>query len=330
MKAAVVAGYGGPQMLRVCEVATPVPAAGEVLIRVHAASVNRTDCGELYPHPAVLARLMYGLHRPRRTILGLDVAGVIEAVGAGVAAFKPGERVFGMCPIARNGAQAEYVCMPEDGPITRMPADKDFGEVVVCEGAYYAHAGMKRLGVGPGHTMLIYGASGAIGTAAVQFAKACGAEVTAVVATRHLELVRSLGADRAIDYTKEDFTGIGTRFDFVFDAVGKTSYLRCRKLLKPGGVFAATDMGADGLNPLLALWSWLSGSNRVMVPLPVRGSAPGFVRFMKEQLEAGQLHAVIDRKYPLDAIAEAYRYVDTGQKTGIVVIDVAPTAPSTV
>jgi NADPH:quinone reductase-like Zn-dependent oxidoreductase len=169
---------------------------------------------------------------------------------------------------------------------------------------------------------LIYGASGAIGTAAVQLAKFYGAEVTAVVAAQHLDLVRSLGADRAVDYTAEDFTEIGETFDFVFDAVGKTTYFRCRRLLRPRGTYAATDFGPGWLNLPLAIWSAITKNRRVVFPLP--SNSAEFPAFLKARMEAGEFRAVIDREYPLEAIAEAYRYVETAQKTGIVVINVTP------
>jgi NADPH:quinone reductase-like Zn-dependent oxidoreductase len=207
-----------------------------------------------------------------------------------------------------------------------MPAVARFDESVVCEGAFYANAVLKKIALKSGHKILIYGASGAIGTALVQLAKCSGAEVTAVVATRHLGLVKSLGADRAVDYSAEDFTRIGETFDSVVDAVGKTSFFRCRKLLKPGGVFAATDLGPWGQNVFLAMWSSITRSNRVVIPAPARIS--GFVGFLKCRMEAGQYRAIIDRKYPLAAIADAYRYVETGQKVGIVVIDVAAVGES--
>lgn len=320
MKAAIVTRYGPPDVVAVREVPKPVPAAGEVLVRVHSTTVNRTDYGELRPG---FMRIFYGLRRPRRMIFGLDFAGVIETVGTGTSSFKPGDRVFGMCPVKNNGAHAEYVCVPEAGPIAIMPANVDFDGAVVCEGAYYADAGWKKFKVGPGHRILIYGA-GAIGIAALQLAKARGAEVTAVVGTHQIDLVKSLGADRAIDYTKENFTKIGERFDLVFDAVGKASYFKCRKLLKNGGSFLSTDVGPWMQILPLTLWSAIRGSNRVVVALQPRGSAPRFVRFMKELLEAGKFRAVIDRKYPLDQIADAYRYIEAKQKTGIVVITVAP------
>lgn len=320
MQAALITRYGSPDVVQVREVPKPAPTAGEVLIQVKAATVNRTDCGELQPR--VFGRLVFGLSRPRRAIFGFDVAGVVEAVGDGVTAFKPGDRVFGMCPYRHNGAQAEYVCIPESGPIGLMPVNTPFAEAVVCEGAYYADSGLKQFRVGPLHSVLVYGASGAIGSAAVQLAKSYGAHVTAVVPTRHLELARKLGADRIIDYTAQDFSRIGETFDFVFEAVGKTSYFRCRRLLKSGGTFMATDIGPWGQYLPLLLWSAITKTNRVVVPLPARGSARAFVEFLKGRIEAGQFRAVIDRTYPLAEIAEAYRYVMTGQKAGIVVIEI--------
>jgi NADPH:quinone reductase-like Zn-dependent oxidoreductase len=319
MKAAVITRYGSPDVVKIREVPKPVPAADEILIRVHAATVNRTDCGELRAHP-FFARLFFGLIRPRRTIFGLDFAGEVEAVGAAISSFKPGDRVFGMCPSRKNGAQAEYVCVPER-TVAAMPAGTRFDEAAVCEGAFYANAALKNIELKPGHKILIYGASGAIGTAIVQLAKSSGAVVTAVVATRHLELVKSLGADHVVDYTAEDFTRIAEIFDFVVDAVGKTSFFRCRKLLKPGGIFAATDLGPWAQNVVLAIWSSITWSNRVVIVVP--GRIDGFVDFLRSRMEAGQFRAVVDRKYPLAAIADAYRYVETGQKAGIVVIDVA-------
>ncbi|HLZ82532.1 MAG TPA: NAD(P)-dependent alcohol dehydrogenase [Caulobacteraceae bacterium] len=305
MRAAVVTRYGSPDVLTIAEAPKPTPAAGEVLIRVHAAAVGRTDCGELRADP-VFIRLFTGLRRPRRTILGLDVAGEVEAVASGVSGFEPGDRVFGLCPSRGAGAQAEYVCVPE-AAVAVMPAGARYDEAVVCEGAFYANSLLKRIRLGPGHKILIYGGSGAIGTALVQLAKAASAEVTAVVATRHLELVRSLGADRAVDYSAEDFTRIGETFDFVVDAVGKTTFFRCRKLLKPGGVFAATDLGPWGQNMALALWAAIGRNNRVVIATP--GRIGGFAGFLKGLMEAGQFRAVVDRTYPLAAIADAYRYV---------------------
>ena len=252
----------------------------------------------------------------------MDFAGEIEAVGDSVTTLEPGDRVFGMCPYGRNGAQAEYFCMLESGPIATMPARMRFDEAPICEGAYYANATVTSFGLRGGHKILIYGASGAIGVAAVQLAKYFGAEVTAVVAGRHLDLARSLGADRVVDYTTSEFRQLGRNFDFVFDAVGKMAVPDWRRLLKSDGRFAVTDLGPWGQDTPFLLWSAVTRSDRVTVPLPPRGSALMFVNFLKERMQAGQFRAVVDRKYPLAAITDAYHYVQTGQKAGIVVIDV--------
>jgi NADPH:quinone reductase-like Zn-dependent oxidoreductase len=324
MKAAVNTRYGSPDVLELRGVPKPEPRLDEILIRVHATTVSRTDCGALRAHP-FFVRLFTGLRRPKRTILGMDFAGEVEVVGAQVTLFKPGDRVFGLSP-GGYGGHAEYLCMAETAAIVTMPADLGFGQAVVCEGALYADTYLRAFRLGPGHRILIYGSSGAIGTAAVQLAKSYGAHVTAVVATRHLDLAKSLGADRVIDYTAGDFTSTGETFDFVLDAVGKVSYCRCRRLLGPGGRFAATDLGPHSQNLLIMLWSAITRSKRFVFPLPK--STKAFVEFLKARMEAGEFRAVVDRTYPLKEIVNAYRYVETGQKTGIVVIEVVPAEES--
>ena len=320
MKAGTVARYGSPGVIEVRDVPAPMPGAGEVLVRVHATTVNRTDCGELrFPF---LIRLLNGALRSRRTILGMDFAGTVEAVGAACTLFKPGDRVFGMCPSKNDGAQAEYFCMPETGPIAHMPSNLRFDQAVICEGAFYANPAIEHFGLKPGQKILIYGASGAIGTAALQFARNRGAEVTAVVAGRHLDLARSLGANFAVDYATNAFGELGPHFDFVMDAVGKLGFRHWRRLLKPGGIFSTTDLGPGSQNLWFLLWSKVTGSGRVVVPLAKRGSGQAFVNYLKGEIEAGRFVPVIDRTYPLAAIADAYRYVQTGEKAGVVVIDV--------
>ena len=325
MKAAVNTRYGSPDVLEIREVPKPQPGPGDVLVKVLATTVSRTDCGQLRAHPFFI-RFLTGLRRPKRTILGMDFAGEVEAVGAGVTSYRPGDRVFGLTP-GGYGGHAEYLCVPGSEAIALMPAGVRFDEAVVCEGALYADTNLRAFGLGPGHKILIYGASGAIGTAAVQLAKSYGAEVTAVVATPHVDLAGSLGADHVIDYTAQDFTRIGQAFDFVLDAVGKASYYRCRRLLAPSGVFSATDLGPRNQNVLPMMWSAISRSRRFVFPLPK--STKAFVEFLKARMEAGEFRGVIDRKYPLEAIADAYRYVEKGQKTGIVVIDVIPADENT-
>jgi len=320
MKAVINSRYGSPDVLEIRQVPKPEPKTGEVLIRVHATTVSRTDCGMLRPHP-YFVRLFAGLFRPKRTCLGMDFSGEVEAIGADVTSFTPGDRVFGVSPDV-YGAHAEYLCVPEQGAIAAMPTGMSFGEAVICEGAWYANTYLQAFRLKPGQRILVYGASGAIGTAAVQLAKSSGANVTAVAATRHLDLVKTLGADRVVDYTAEDFTQIKERFDYILDAVGKTTYFRCRRLLKPEGVFASTDLGPWCQNPLLVIWFLITGSRRVIFPLPLSSTAKACVDFLKTRMEAGEFRPIIDREYPLEGIAEAYRYVETGQKTGIVVINV--------
>jgi len=319
MKAAVCVRYGPPEVVNIRDVAKVAPKQREILIKVHATTVNRTDCGVLRAHPFPM-RAIYGWNGPKRPILGMEFAGEVEGLGAGATKFAIGDRVFGMQSMLRLGAHAEYTCAPEHPYLALIPAGLPFDEAVVCEGAYYAYCSLKALRLESGQNILIYGASGAIGSAAVQLAKAFGTTVTAVVATRHVALVKSLGADRIVDYTAEDFSKIGDKFDCILDAVGKTTFLRCRQLLKAGAPFAATDAGPGGQTLLLMLWTSLTGSKRVFCVMPRR--YPEFMDYLKGLMEAKRFRAVIDRRYPLEQIADAYRYVETGQKTGIVVINV--------
>ncbi|MCP5072097.1 MAG: NAD(P)-dependent alcohol dehydrogenase [Rhodobacteraceae bacterium] len=317
MRAVVFDRYGSPEMLTLSHAPIPEPTAGEVRVQVYATTVGRTDTATLRAHP-FFARAMTGLLRPKMRTLGMDFAGVVDAIGSGVTMFRPGERVFGMSP-DRFGAHAEYLCIPADGAIAHIPEDIGFNKAVVCEGAWYASSTTNLLS--EGQRCLVYGASGAIGTAAVQLAKAQGAQVTAVVGHRHLDLARQLGADVIVNYEEEDFTAIGETFDLVLDAVGKTSYTACRPLLKKGGVFAATDLGPFWSNILLSVWFGMTGSRRVRIPFPE--DAPGFVRQIASLMSDGRFRGVFDRSYPMERIVEAFRYVETEQKTGIVLIDVA-------
>lgn len=317
MRAVVHDRYGPPDVLRIEQVERPVPRDDEVLVRIRATTVNRTDCHRRAASP-FLWRLFAGLRRPRRRILGSEFAGEVQAAGPAVTGFKVGDQAFGLNP-GLLGAHAEYLCMPESGLIAHMPAGVSFEEAAaVCDGALNALACLKRAGVNTGQKILIYGASGSIGTAAVQLARYFGADVTAVCNTKNLELARSLGAGQVIDYTAADFTRNGQSYDVIYDAVGKHSFRRCKGSLKPGGIY----LSADGwLNLALALRPARAGRKKVMLAIPPRYARQD-VLFLKQLIEAGKYQAVIDRRYPLEQVAEAARYVETQQKTGNVVLTI--------
>ncbi|MFD1543664.1 NAD(P)-dependent alcohol dehydrogenase [Nonomuraea guangzhouensis] len=319
MKAAVRTRYGPPEVVRVSEVERPTAKDNELLVKVHAATVNRTDCGLRAAKPFFL-RLFTGLVRPRVTILGNEFAGEVEAIGRGVTSFKVGDRVFGYNDVG-FGAHAEYLSIPQDGTLALMPADLTYEEAAPStEGSHYALTIIRTAQIRSGQDVLVYGASGAIGSAAVQLLKSLGAGVTAVCDTKSVELIRGLGVDKVVDYTAEDFTKDEQKYDCVIDAVGKSSFGRCRRLLKPRGIYLASDLGPLWQNPILALTTPLLGGKKVRFPIPKPD--PAMARYFKELIESGQFTPVIDRQYPLDEIVEAYRYVETGQKTGNVVLSI--------
>jgi NADPH:quinone reductase-like Zn-dependent oxidoreductase len=320
MRAVVYTRYGSPGVLRLAEVERPTPKDDEVLIRIHATTVNRTDCGFRKAEPFIV-RFFSGLLRPKRPILGTELAGEVEAIGTAVTQFEVGDAVFG---VRANdfGAHAEFVCMSETAPLAKKPADLTFEEAAaVCDGATLALTYLRAADVGNGQRILIYGASGSIGTAAVQLARHFGADVTAVCKTPNVETVRSLGADKVIDYTREDFTERAETYDVVFDAVGKLSFGRCKGSLDQGGIYMSTDLGPRWENPVLALWTSRIGSKKVLIPLPRYTKQD--VLFLKDLIEAGEYRAVIDRRYALEQVVDATRYVETEQKTGNVVLTVS-------
>ena len=313
--------YGAPDVVSIREVEDPVPQVNEVLVRVHATTVNRTDCAYRAAKP-FLARSLTGLRKPRVTTMGTEFAGVVEAVGDGVSTFEIGERVFGYSE-GRFGCHAELLTVPEDGSIASIPANLTFVEAAPgTEGAHYALSFIRRAKIHEGQTVLVNGATGAIGSAAVQLLKGIGAHVTAVCSTAHLGLVNGLGADRVIDYTKEDFTRGERQYDVVLDAVGKSSFGRCRRLLKPSGVYSSSELGRFWQNPFLALGTALLPGRTVVFPIPTDNQA--IVRHLKDLIESGAFSPLIDRHYRLDQIVEAYRYVESGHKIGNVVIEVVP------
>jgi NADPH:quinone reductase-like Zn-dependent oxidoreductase len=318
MKAIVHTKYGPPDVLQLKNVAKPTPMDDEVLIKIHATTVNRTDCGFRKPEYPLIIRLVNGLFKPKRAILGSEFSGEIETVGKGVKLFKDGDQVFGLTGDS-FGTHAEYLCLPEEGAVVTKPVNMTYEEAAaVCDGAMLALSCLRKVNIQSGQKILIYGASGSIGTAGVQLAKYFGADVTAVCNTKNVEIVKSLGADRVIDYTKDDFTKNGQTYDVVFDAVGKISFLHCINSLKQGGIFLETDLGFLWQNVFFAIITAKFFSKKLAIAIPKVSKEN--VLFLKEIIEAGKYKAVIDRCYPLEQIIEATKYVETGQKTGNVVI----------
>ncbi|MFQ5837611.1 MAG: NAD(P)-dependent alcohol dehydrogenase [Thermoplasmata archaeon] len=311
MKAMVYQKYGSPDVLELQEVDKPTVTDGEVLVRVHAASANPLDWHFLRGTPLVV-RIWAGLVKPKRKILGVDVAGRVEAVGGKVTQFQPSDEIFGM----KSGAFAEYLCVPEDGVVLK-PANLTYEEAAaVPVAALTALQGLRDKGqIQPGHKVLINGASGGVGTFAVQIAKSFEAEVTGVCSTRNLDMVRSIGADRVIDYSEEDFTQTGGRYDLILDAVGNHSLSDCRRALHANGIYVAV-AGSLGR----ALWIAMTGRKR-MVSMLTKSNRED-LGFLKELLETGKVTPVIDRRYPLSEVAEALRYLEEGHAQGKVVITV--------
>ena len=324
MKAAVCTRYGPPEVVVISEVEKPATGDNGLLVNVRATTVNRTDCAYRAARPFFM-RFLTGVIRPRSAVLGTEFAGVVEAVGSGVTSFEVGDKVFGYNE-GPFGAHAEYMSIPEDGSVATMPANVTYQQAAPStEGSHYALAHIRAAKIRSGQDVLVYGATGAIGSAAVQLLKGLGANVTAVCDTDHMELVRGLGADRIIDYTAEDFTKDEHEYDVVLDAVGKSSFSQCKRLLKPAGIYISSELGPLAQNPFLALIAPLHGGKKVLFPIPRHNQA--MVRYIKELIESGQFKPVVDRTYPLDQIVEAYRYVETGRKTGNVVISLERDVP---
>jgi NADPH:quinone reductase-like Zn-dependent oxidoreductase len=316
VRAALHERYGPPEVLHVREVERPTPSANEVLVRVHASSVTRSDCG-LRNTEYFFSRAFTGLRRPKQPVSGMEFAGVVAETGPAVTRFAAGDEVFGI----KAGANAEYLCVSESGVIAHKPSRLGFEEAaVVADGGLSAFSMLPALGPLEGRHVVVYGASGSIGTAAVQVAKHLGAQVTAVCDTGHVELVRSLGADDVVDYLREAWTRRGP-YDGVFDAVGKSSFRKARRALKPGAAYVSADLGFMWHGPLVILATRWLGSRKAKL---------GIARYRQEDLlrlgeliDAGGYRPVIDRTYPLEDVVEAARYVETGQKTGNVVLTLA-------
>lgn len=319
MKAIVYSKYGPPEVARLTEVTRPSPKDNEILLKVYSSTVNRTDSG-FRSAEYFISRFWSGLFRPKHKILGCEFSGVVEAVGKYVTAFRNGDKVFGFND-KTFGGHGEYLTIAENDAVINMPENMSFDEAAaITEGSHYALVNIRAAKVERGQKVLVYGATGAIGSAAVQLLKHFGAIVTAVCNTKNVDLVRSLGADTVIDYQTQDFTKTEDKFAFIFDAVGKSSFGKCKPLLTEKGIYISTEFGKNAENILFALTTPLWGGKRLLFPIP--SITKQDIIFLKELVEKGEFKPVIDRFYTLGQIVDAYRYVESGQKTGNVILKI--------
>lgn len=317
MKAAVYTQYGGPEVLYILDVPKPVPAKNQILIQVFASSVNRTDCGFLRASPFIV-RFFAGLFKPKNTILGNEFAGKVAAVGEQVTSFQVGDKVFGYSG-SKFGGHAQFMVMPEAGSVGPMPKNLTYEQAAPSnEGSHYALNLIRSAKIKAGQKILINGTTGAIGSAAVQLVHHIGAHITAVCDTKNIDLVKSLGADSIIDYTTTDFTTIPAQYDVIIDAVGNSSFGKCKKLMSEYGIYVSTELGPWAQNPLFGLLSPFFPKKKVLFPIPFDNKKD--VLYFKELIETGKFRPVLDKSYPLEEIADAFRYVEKGHKTGNVVI----------
>lgn len=319
MKASVHTKYGPPEVAQLMEVDKPVPKENEVLVKVVASTVNRTDSG-FRSAEYFISRFWSGLLKPNHTILGCEFSGIVEELGKNVSTFKKGDTVFGYNDKTWGG-HGEYLSINENEAITHSPNNISLDEAAaITEGAHYALNNIRASKIQRGQNVLVYGATGAIGSAAVQLLKHFGTTVTAVCNTKNVALVKSLGADVVIDYQTQDFTQTETKFHFIFDAVGKSSFSQCKPLLTEKGIYISTELGKNAENIFYALFTPISGGKRVLFPIPTINKED--VIFLKELVEKREFKPVIDCYFKLEQIVEAYKYVESGQKTGNVVIKI--------
>lgn len=319
MKALVHTKYGPPEVVKLTDVDKPTPKENEVLIKVYASTVNRTDSG-FRSAQYFVSRFWSGLIKPKYTILGCEFSGIIEETGKNVTAFKKGDKVFGYND-KTFGGHGEYLTIDENTAIEILPENLNLFEAApITEGAHYALNNIRASGIKSGQNTLVYGASGAIGSAAVQLLKYFGTHVTAVCNTKNVELIKSIGADVVIDYQTQDFTKTETKFDFVFDAVGKSSFSQCKPLMSKKGIYISTELGKNAENLFYALITPAFGGKKVLFPIPSIQKKD--LTFLKELVEKGFYKPVIDRYYKFEQITEAYKYVETEQKTGNVVLKI--------
>jgi len=318
MKAAIRRHYGTPDSIKIEEIDKPKPNDNEILVRIRATTVNRTDCANLTAKPFIM-RFVLGLFKPRKTILGTDFAGEIVEIGKNIENFKPGDRVFGFTDTGIK-SQAEYMAIDPRDKVLLLPDNVDFVQgAASLEGAHYAYSFVHKTKIRTGSRLLINGASGAIGSALIQFIKPISADITATCNSKSARLIAALGANRVIVYTEEDFTKIEDKFDYIFDAVGKSTFGKCRHLLKKDGVYISSELGPYSQNLFLAIWTSFSKRKKVIFPIPY--SLKKTLPYIHKHLEKGTFNPVVDQTFDLDSIAQAYTYVLTGQKTGNVIIE---------
>ncbi|WP_422079672.1 NAD(P)-dependent alcohol dehydrogenase [Ulvibacterium sp.] len=317
MKAAVRRNYGPPKSIVIEHLEKPIPQDGKVLVRVKATTVNRTDCANLRAKPFIM-RFVLGFFRPKKIILGTDFAGEIVAIGKSIKSFHVGDRVFGFDDTGLE-SQAEYLTLAENGSLFPIPDAIGYKPAAASlEGAHYAYTFVHKVNIQSGHRILINGATGAIGSALVQFVRQYDVHITATCNTKNIELVKSLGADKIYDYTQEDFTRDTEKYNFVFDAVGKSTFGKCKPLLKRGGVYISSELGPYSQNVFFALLTPIFGKKKVIfpIPYPTQETIPFIIGLLKTK----KFSPVIDREYLLQEISQAYEYVLTGGKTGNVII----------
>ena len=316
-KASIFKNYGSPSVLQVKEVPKPTPNDDELLIKVHATTVNRTDCAMLRAKPDII-RLMTGLFKPKNPILGTGFAGTVEAIGKNVSRFKVSDTLFGFNDTGIS-SHAEYMCIQQDNFMTTIPSGFSFTQVTASiEGTHYAQNFINKIQISKTDTVLVNGATGAIGSAMIQLLVAMDIKVTATANTKNLDLVKTLGATKVIDYTKENFTELNETFNFVFDTVGKSSFGQCKRLLKKDGIYISSEIGFGGQNLFYALFTPLTGGKKVVFPYPNKHQIS--IDLVKKLMDEGKFKPVIDKTYSLNDIVDAFTYAESGEKTGNIVI----------
>jgi NADPH:quinone reductase-like Zn-dependent oxidoreductase len=317
MKAAIRRNYCNPEKIKIEEIKTPSPKSNEVLVKVHATTINRTDCANLTAKPFIM-RFVLGFLKPKKIILGTDFAGMVSKVGIDVTSIKEGDKVFGFFDAGLE-SQAEFL-ITKPGNLYPIPNEVDFKSAAASiEGAHYAYTFMHKVNLKPGDKVLINGATGGIGSALLQFVKTFDVEITATSNSKNMDLIKSLGANHVIDYTKEDFTKTSNQYNYIFDAVGKSTFGKCRPILIDGGVYISSELGPYAQNLFFAISTSIFGTKKVVFPVPY--SPKETIPYIIKMLQSKKYNPVIDKTYSLNEISEAYNFVIKGQKTGNVILE---------